>query len=128
MANTDLLLDELWEIAGRQYGTVTLREATTFDIVQARQQAEEVREIIRPDNSREVVVVASPMRAAVALILSQIEALDGESIALTPEMLKGLSAKDFNNICSAIEGLDQALTAVGRSAERGRDDQGGADA
>ena len=64
MANTHLKLDELWEIAGRQYGTVTLREATTFDIVQARQQAEEVREIVRPDNSREVVVVASPMRAA----------------------------------------------------------------
>jgi phage FluMu protein gp41 len=128
MATKPVTLDDHWHIAGRSYSEVLLRETTTLDIVEAREEAEEAREVIMANGRSEVTIVASPMRAAVALIQKQIVSLDGEEIPITRGMLRGLSPRDFNKICSAIEDLDQSVLAVGRSATRGRDDSSGADA
>jgi phage FluMu protein gp41 len=113
---------------GRSYSEVVLRETTTLDIVEAREEAEEAREVIMADGRSEVTIVASPMRAAIALITRQIVSLDGEEIPIVRSILRGLSTRDFNKICSAIEELDQSVMAVGRSVTRGRDDSSGADA
>jgi phage FluMu protein gp41 len=128
MATKPVTLDDHWHIAGRSYSEVVLRETTTLDIVEAREEAEEAREVIMADGRSEITIVASPMRAAVALIRRQIVSLDGEEIPIVRAMLRGLSPRDFNKICSAIEDLDQSVLAVGRSATRGRDDSSGADA
>jgi len=126
MATKPVTLDDHWHIAGRSYSEVVLRETTTLDIVEAREEAEEAREVIMADGRSEVTIVASPMRAAIALISRQIVSLDGEEIPIIRPMLRGLSTRDFNKICSAIEELDQSVMAVGRSVTRGRDDAGGA--
>lgn len=127
MAEVNFQLKHGYPSGEERLKDIVLREPTTADLLESREQAERVVFVPKGDGSAGTVpeLVVSPNKADAILLGRQIKRIGNLSGPFTPEMLGKLHREDFSLIIAKAEELDEAWPADDKAAlealtERGR--------
>ena len=116
-----IALEDGWKVGDKIYKTVTLREPTALDVIEANAAGEQIT-VVTVSDKPEVVTASSPTRTGTDLLRRCIRDLDGEEVPIKLDSFKGLSPRDFAKLNAGLDLIDQAASAAGGSVEqRGRD-------
>ena len=119
MTGTIIELKKGLKVGEETHKKVELGDITAGDIIDANQEAEQVR-VVMVDGKPEATVIVSPNLSAVHLLRRQIKKIGSLDGPIAYDVMRKLSSGDFERLLAA---ADQIAAAVAKEAvQRGRGD------